>query len=406
MTPFKPNDKILELGGGSNPMMRHIPNITTVNMDVRQVPGVDIVRNLEEDFSDVGEYDGLFAQYIAEHISWRKVETFFKSCFNVVKGGGVAVFVVPDTYAQMQKILQKPADEITFDDSNFLFGGQDYPENTHKWLLSRPFVIKLLRDAGFGKVVIKEHPDPNARDMFVEAYKTELTTTLVTAVADPNIKINFGSFTVTFGNGWINADIRDVSPVAASKRHTFEICDVRKKVRWEDNSVSLITAHHLIEHLSRDDGRFFLKECFRILKPEGIIRLSTPDIETFISHLKAGDFTEKFAEEHEVKNAEDNADAFFRLAFMGHETIYTFNSLRRKMEEVGFTEVRKMPYSSSRSPEIMTETEDSFPDHSFYIEAIKPRSSTQTMNIVEDLSQVQGVQKAQEVPDYKKYLEG
>jgi len=168
MTPFKPNDKILELGGGSNPMMRHIPNITTVNMDVRQVPGVDIVRNLEEDFSDVGEYDGLFAQYIAEHISWRKVETFFKSCFNVVRGGGVAVFVVPDTYAQMQKILQKPADEITFDDSNFLFGGQDYPENTHKWLLSRPFVIKLLRDAGFGKVVIKEHPDPNARDMFVE----------------------------------------------------------------------------------------------------------------------------------------------------------------------------------------------------------------------------------------------
>jgi len=380
--PFQEGSEIVELGGGNNSIIKRIPQLKCVNVDVRQVEGVDIVRDLEGDFSDIGPFDGLFAQYVAEHISWPKVTGFLSNCFKILRGGGVAVFVVPDTYGQMKKIMLKSAGEISFDDSNFLFGGQDYSDNTHKWLLSKPFFTRLLLEAGFSRVKITDHMDPEARDMFVEAYKDEereevKPVILVGAVADVETKINMGSFTVTFP-GWINCDIRgDIKEAVEAKGHIFEHCDVTKPVRWKNDSVSIITAHHLIEHLSREEGAFFLGECCRILKPGGVIRLSTPDIDKFIVHYKANDFKEKYAEEFEVGNAEDDVDAFFRLAFMGHKTIYNYPSLRIKMEKAGLTNVRLMVYGASRSPVIMSETEDSFPNHSLYIEASKSNTPPQ-----------------------------
>lgn len=412
--PFKPGDTIAELGGGEHPFLIQVPQIKSVNIDIRELPGVDIVRDLEGDFSDIGPFDGILAKYIAEHISWPKIPHFFEECFKILKPGSVALFVVPDTYKQIQKIMMKTAEEINMDDSCLLFGGQDHKDNSHKVLFSRPFITKLLKEAGFSTVEIEDHPNAESQDMMVLAHtqalppvievapKAKSPSILVGAVADVNTKINFGSFTVTFGDTWINADIRgDIKQAVEAKGHAFVFCDVTKPVPWKDNSVSLVTSHHLIEHLTREEGAFFLGECYRILKPSGVVRLSTPDLDILTSHHTARDFKDTYSEEYEAKNAEDDADAFFRMAFMGHKTIYTYPSLRVKMEASGFQEVAKMPYGASRSPEIMTETIDSFPDHSFYIEAVKPHSSLQTAKLPSPVITVE-----EELKPHQRYLMG
>jgi len=362
--PFKEGSTVLELGGGDNPIIKRIQGLKSVNVDVRQIPGVDVVRNLEGDFSDIGEFDGLFANYLLEHLSWRKVTHFLEQCYKVLKPDSYAFFVVPDTYAQMQKILEKKAEEISFDDSNFLYGGQDFSDNTHKWLISRPFLKTLLLQAGFSDVEFVTHPAPDARDMFVKAYKR-------TSVApSQQVKLNLGSFTVSFGHGFINCDIRaDIKSALEAKGHLFEYCDVTKSFRWGDNSVDVITAHHLIEHLDRKEGDFMLRECLRVLKPGGVIRLGTPDLHKFVEVLPR--FKMVYGDEFEVKNAEDDADAFFRLAFMGHKTIYTAKSLIDKMAAIGFSDIRQVKAGESRNTTIQVENVDSFPNHSFYVEATK-----------------------------------
>lgn len=45
----------------------------------------------------------------------------------------------------------------------------------------------------------------------------------------------------------------------------------------EDASVSLIYASHILEHFGRYEYKAVLKEWFRVLKPDGILRLSVPD---------------------------------------------------------------------------------------------------------------------------------
>jgi len=173
VVPFKDGDTIIELGGGDKPTLKGLLGLKIINVDIRQLPGVDIVRNLEEDFSDIGMFDGVFASYLLEHISWRKVAHFLEQCYKILKPNSYALFVVPDTYAQMQKILEKPPEKINLDDSSFLFGGQEFSDNTHKWLISRPLLHSMLTHTGFSEVEITSLASPDARDIIVKAYKGE-----------------------------------------------------------------------------------------------------------------------------------------------------------------------------------------------------------------------------------------
>lgn len=58
--------------------------------------------------------------------------------------------------------------------------------------------------------------------------------------------------------------------------------DIRKALRFDDESVSRILAEHVIEHVPFMAGFGFLRECHRVLEPGGVLRLAFPDASRFI----------------------------------------------------------------------------------------------------------------------------
>ena len=70
--------------------------------------------------------------------------------------------------------------------------------------------------------------------------------------------------------GWINIDNQGLPGVD-------QVLDVRQGLPF--SNVSAIYAEHFLEHLAFDDGLGFLRECRRVLKPEGMLRLSTPSLD-------------------------------------------------------------------------------------------------------------------------------
>lgn len=58
--------------------------------------------------------------------------------------------------------------------------------------------------------------------------------------------------------------------------------DVSKRIPAEDDSVDFIYCAHMIEHLSRWQALAFVRECNRVLRPGGWLRLATPDLELMI----------------------------------------------------------------------------------------------------------------------------
>jgi len=166
--PFKVTDRVIELGGGDNPVFPE-------NVDMRPGPKVAIVADLNQPLPIESEsYDGVFSMYAIEHLSWRKVRGFISESHRILRPSGVAVFITANFLEQCRKMIETPDwnDDLVcmcFGDQNY--EGGDWVFNAHHNGFSPSYAIKLFREAGFHEVTIFEHPACKT-DMIIQAKKS------------------------------------------------------------------------------------------------------------------------------------------------------------------------------------------------------------------------------------------
>ena len=90
------------------------------------------------------------------------------------------------------------------------------------------------------------------------------------AYRNGQINLHVGASAVRL-EGWLNTDIRPPSLYLNVSRH----------LPIQDNSVSYIFSEQLIEYLPMDATLSFVKECYRILLPNGILRITNEDMGAF-----------------------------------------------------------------------------------------------------------------------------
>jgi predicted SAM-dependent methyltransferase len=157
--------KVIELGGGAHPMFH--PNVDVrACLDESGQPTVDFTADFEEPLPITSEeWDGVFAKYVIEHLSWRKVAGFVAELHRITRPGGCVVVVTANGEAQMRWALRQDWDEKI---SQCLGGDQDFEDNTHKVFFNPAWIARLFRAAGFGSVVVVPFGITNT-DMIVEA---------------------------------------------------------------------------------------------------------------------------------------------------------------------------------------------------------------------------------------------
>jgi SAM-dependent methyltransferase len=75
-----------------------------------------------------------------------------------------------------------------------------------------------------------------------------------------------------FHADWENVDFVALAP--AIKAH-----DLRQGIPYGDESFDVVYHSHLLEHFPKKTAPLFLRECRRVLKREGVIRIAVPDLE-------------------------------------------------------------------------------------------------------------------------------
>jgi len=148
--------------------------------------------------------------------------------------------------------------------------------------------------------------------------------------------------------GWVNIDNQKYPGVD-------KVLDVTKKLPFDD--VQFIFAEHFIEHLSYPDALKLLRECRRALRDDGVLRLSTPNLDwVWVTHYKL-DATEQ----------ESVAACFYlNRAFRGwgHQFLYNENTLKATLAEAGFSHFERVEYSESRHEELRgLERHEKSPDY-------------------------------------------
>ncbi|MDJ0744589.1 MAG: methyltransferase domain-containing protein [Xenococcaceae cyanobacterium MO_167.B27] len=78
-----------------------------------------------------------------------------------------------------------------------------------------------------------------------------------------------------FHQQWTNIDIKSANDAVIS----YNIC---QKIPYLDNSFDAVYHSHLLEHLTKHQAQSFLRECFRVLRPDGTLRVVVPDLEQIV----------------------------------------------------------------------------------------------------------------------------
>jgi predicted SAM-dependent methyltransferase len=132
--------------------------------------------------------------------------------------------------------------------------------------------------------------------------------------------------------GWTNVDLEYHPGVD-------HVLDVRDGLPFD--AVAYMYAEHFIEHLTHDEGMRFLAECRSALRPSGVLRLSTPNLDWVWS-----------TQYH--RPAEDPVRDCFAInkSFRGwgHQFLYNLETLTAALHDAGFAEVRAFRYGESETP--------------------------------------------------------
>ena len=149
--------------------------------------------------------------------------------------------------------------------------------------------------------------------------------------------------------GWLNTD---VFPHLA-----LLFLDATKRFPIKSNSVLYIFSEHFIEHISRCSVLSFFSESFRVLKPGGALRISTPDLESLTyAYLNNTDQISELNQHSRklgYRFAEYSVDVLNRV-FMEdrHVCLYDSSVLEQMLTTVGFINITRHKVGESCHSEL------------------------------------------------------
>jgi predicted SAM-dependent methyltransferase len=136
--------------------------------------------------------------------------------------------------------------------------------------------------------------------------------------------------------------------------------DATRRFPFKDGVFDFIYSEHMIEHVPWSEGMKMLRECFRVLKPGGIIRIATPDLD-FLLRLLSTDPSPKeqdylrFNRERWTPWAPDDSGVYAVNHFMRaweHQFIFDKASLGKALMLAGFESVTYPALVQSEHPEL------------------------------------------------------
>lgn len=119
---------------------------------------------------------------------------------------------------------------------------------------------------------------------------------------------------------------------------------------WPDATAEVIYSSHTLEHLSRADGVSFLKECRRVLRPGGLIRILVPDLSPIVQDYCNGKLrADQFVEELGVLHGREKSRLKKLLApyvEFPHRCMYDTATLLSVCADIGFQCRAAKPFES------------------------------------------------------------
>lgn len=158
---------------------------------------------------------------------------------------------------------------------------------------------------------------------YIKRLRRRLMTPQIPINPDGKVYVNLGCGNDS-GTEFINIDLLSYPKI----HHLHDITDLSM---FADHSVDLIYASHVVEHIPKEKLFAVLREWKRVLKRDGILRISVPDFGKLIElYQKNGEDVEMVRDQIlGQKPPYDN-----------HYTLWNFGQAKKIFEELGFSKIK------------------------------------------------------------------
>lgn len=154
-------------------------------------------------------------------------------------------------------------------------------------------------------------------------------------------------------NGWLNGDI-------LPRKRDYIYLDATAPLPFMNDTFAFVYTEHMIEHIGYRSACDFVRECHRVLRPGGVLRISTPDLAVLVRMFVQND--DPVADEYVayavrtyVPHAGRNVKAFVLNNFFynwGHAFIFDRDTLATVLTQAGFRDFSWHSPQESPRPEL------------------------------------------------------
>lgn len=130
---------------------------------------------------------------------------------------------------------------------------------------------------------------------------------------------------------FLNVDIVDMPKVDL-------VLDITKPFPIGDGVIAEVFSAATLEHLRKPHADHVLKECFRILQPGGVLRVSTPDIEAIAHGILVGEDLAVINQHLFGKYKSDQTEDYDL-----HRWMYPAGAMIERLYEIGFVRAERVP---------------------------------------------------------------
>lgn len=142
--------------------------------------------------------------------------------------------------------------------------------------------------------------------------------------------------------GWANIDLTSDTRVIRY--------DLTMPLPVRSNTIRFIYSEHFIEHISLEQATRLIGECYRVLQPGGVLRMSTPSLRKLVDEYLSARLSEWSDVGWKPSTPCRMMNEGMRL--WGHQFVYDTDELKHLFEENGFCNLTQVAWRESKYEEL------------------------------------------------------
>ena len=160
-----------------------------------------------------------------------------------------------------------------------------------------------------------------------------------------------------------------------SHLHSFKLIhhELTYDLPFSDNVVPNIYSSHFFEHLFKEQTEHLLKECFRVLTPNGRIRICVPSLEEAVGGMERAIENYKKGDIEAVQPYLTSEIVGFNSVYSNHRFMYDAQTLKEVLEKAGFVSVEQFSEKTGK----ITDVELLDTRGGLFMEGVKPATNNQ-----------------------------